>query len=238
MAGQLGFKNVDEMEAAIDSMQGIADDGGQIESDNIAREARIRSAYIEWCKSFGKETDESRFKVFSDNFLIMESFAVESGKEMTLNQYADCTEAEYKAATAADAKKEMEARKAQEEEAKKEAEGKKIAEQEKIAKAKASEAAAVRAAKEKAAKELEAKREAAASKSRTMRPFAFQCFNAAKFFIDSVREGQRAMSDEERKKQTEEERKQRQAAQEKAAQTLQQEAEAAAIAAVSWPLVD
>jgi hypothetical protein len=233
LAGQLGFKNVDEMEAAIDSMQGIADDGGQIEFDNIAREARIRSAYIEWCKSFGKESDESRFKVFSDNFLIMEKFAAESGKEMTLNQFADCTEAEYKAATAADAKKEMEARKAQEEAARKEAEAKKAEEQDRIAKAKAAEAAAVKAAKEKGAKELEAKRAAAASKYHTMRPFCFPLFKDAKFSFYSVREEQRAMSDEERKKEAEEERKQRQAAQEKAAQKLQQEAEAAAIAAVS-----
>jgi hypothetical protein len=176
LAGQLGFKNVDEMEAAIDSMQGIADDGGQIEFDNIAREARIRSAYIEWCKSFGKESDESRFKVFSDNFLIMEKFAAESGKEMTLNQFADCTEAEYKAATAADAKKEMEARKAQEEEARKEADAKRAAEQEKISKAKAAEAAAVKAAKEKAGKELEAKRAAAASKFHSLRLSCFTLF--------------------------------------------------------------
>ena len=155
---------MDEMEAAIDSMQGIADDGAQIESDNIAREARIRSAYIEWCKNFGKESDESRFKVFSENFLTMERFAAESGKEMTLNQFADFTEAEYKAATAADAKREMEARKAQEEAARKEAEAKKLAEQEKVAKAKAAEVAAAKAAKENAAKQLEAKRTAAASK--------------------------------------------------------------------------
>ena len=164
LASKLGFKDVDEMEAAIDSMQGIAEDGGEIESDNIAREARIRSAYMDWCKEYGKESDESRFKVFADNFLIMEKFAEESGKEMTLNQYADCTEAEYKATTEADAKKEKEEKKAKEEAAKKEAEAKKKAEEEAAAKAKAAEEAALKAAKEKKEKELEAKRAEAASK--------------------------------------------------------------------------
>lgn len=151
------------MEAAIDSMQGIAEDGVE-KSDNIAREARIRSAYIDWCKDFGKESDESRFKVFADNFLIMEKFAEESGKEMTLNQYADCTEGEYKAAAEADAKKEMEAKKTQEEAAKKKADAKKKTADEARAKEKAAEDAAVAAAKAKKEKELEAKRSEAASK--------------------------------------------------------------------------
>lgn len=95
MAAQLGLESVEELEAAIDSMDGIADDGGPIEGDNLAREARVRSAYLEWCKEYGKDSDESRFQQFMKNFLDMEEFANEAGKEMSLNEYADCTEEEY-----------------------------------------------------------------------------------------------------------------------------------------------
>jgi hypothetical protein len=91
--------SVEELEAAIDAMQGIAEDGGEAEPDSLAREARIRSAYLDWCKEQGKEADEARFKVFEYNFLSMEEYAKESGKEMTLNKYADCTEEEYFALT-------------------------------------------------------------------------------------------------------------------------------------------
>jgi hypothetical protein len=95
LAAQLGLGSVEELEAAIDSMDGIADDGSMLEQENLAREARIRSAYLDWCKEFGKKSDESRFPTFSQNFLDMEEFAKESGKEMQLNEYADFSEAEY-----------------------------------------------------------------------------------------------------------------------------------------------
>lgn len=144
------------MEKAIDTMEGIAEDGGETKSDNIAREARVRSAYLEWCKEFGKKQDEERFKVFSENFLTMEKFSKETGKEMTLNQYADFTEEEYKAATEAEAKKEEEAKNAAEE-------AKKKAEEENAAKAR-EEAAKIKAAKEKKDMELQKKRDEAASK--------------------------------------------------------------------------
>ena len=82
----------------MDTMEGVAEDGGEI-TDGLAREARIRSAYIQWCKDNEKEPDESRFPTFSSNFLAMEEYAAESGKEMSLNIYADMTEEEYLAAT-------------------------------------------------------------------------------------------------------------------------------------------
>ena len=97
MAKTLGLESVEELEAALDSMDGIAEDGGELESDNIAREARVRSAYLGWCKDNGKKPDESRFPAFSNNFLTMENYSKETGKEMILNKYADFTEAEYKA---------------------------------------------------------------------------------------------------------------------------------------------
>jgi len=164
LAEKLGFTTVDEMEAAIDSMQGISEEGIEIASDNIAREARIRSAYMDWCKEYGKNSDEGRFKVFYDNFLTMEKFAQETGKEMSLNQYADCTEEEYRAAAEARAEKEAEAMKAEEGALNKAAEEKKKAEAEKVAKAKADEEAVAKAAREKKAKEQETKRAEAASK--------------------------------------------------------------------------
>lgn len=95
MAKQLGLESVDELEVALDSLEGIAADGGELEKDNIAREARIRSAYLEWCKENGKEPVESRFETFASNFLAMENYSRESGREMSLNKYADCTEEEY-----------------------------------------------------------------------------------------------------------------------------------------------
>ena len=164
LAEQLGFDNIDEMEQAIDSMQGIGEEGVEIENDDMAREARIRSAYMDWVKEYGKESDETRFKVFFDNFLTMEKFAEESGKEMSLNQYADCTEAEYKAATEADAKKAEASKMADAEATKKAAEEKKKSDAEKAAKAKADEQAALKAAKAKKEEEMAAKRAEAASK--------------------------------------------------------------------------
>lgn len=78
-------------------MEGIAPDGGAIEGDSLAREARVRSTYMDWCKEYGKESDEVRFQQFFKNYLDMEEFSKETGKEMALNEYADCTEEEYMA---------------------------------------------------------------------------------------------------------------------------------------------
>lgn len=64
LAKKLGLESVEELEAAIDAMDGIADDGGELDPDNVSREARIRSAYLDWCKEFDKENDEERFQVF------------------------------------------------------------------------------------------------------------------------------------------------------------------------------
>jgi hypothetical protein len=98
LAKILGLESVDELEVALDSLNGIAPDGGELEGGGeIAREARIREAYLNWCKEFGKLPDESRFPAFSNNFLLMEQYSKETAKEMTLNQYADFTKEEYEA---------------------------------------------------------------------------------------------------------------------------------------------
>ena len=96
---QLGLDSVEELEEALDAMDGVAPDGGELDT-SISREARVRSSYMEWCKEYGKETDESRFPTFSSNYLAMESYAKENGKTMQLNKYADCTEEEYITLTA------------------------------------------------------------------------------------------------------------------------------------------
>jgi len=98
LAKKLGLESVDELEEALDAMAGIAPDGGELDT-TISREARVRSSYMEWCKEYGKETDESRFSTFSLNFLAMESYAKDNGKTMQLNKYADCSEEEYIALT-------------------------------------------------------------------------------------------------------------------------------------------
>jgi len=54
---------------------------------------------MDWCKEYGKEPDEARFPTFSSNFLAMEEYANENGREMVLNKYADCTEEEYRQLT-------------------------------------------------------------------------------------------------------------------------------------------
>jgi membrane protein involved in colicin uptake len=98
---QLGLDSVQELELAIDEMEGISEDGTMMASDNLAREARVRSAYMEWCKEYNKQQNESRFPQFYKNFLEMEVFAKESGKDMVLNEYADFTEEEFAKMTSA-----------------------------------------------------------------------------------------------------------------------------------------
>lgn len=98
LAEQLGMSSIEELEEAIDAMEGIDTDGGSIDTSDV-REARVRSAYLEWCKEYGKEPDESRFPTFTTNFLAMEEYAQENNREMVLNKYADCTEEEYRGIT-------------------------------------------------------------------------------------------------------------------------------------------
>lgn len=142
-------------------LDGVAPDGGELESNtDISREARIRSAYMEWCNSYNKEPDESRFRTFSKNFLTMEQYSKEEGKKMQLNKFADCTEAEYatlrekaKAAPVDDAiaKEKAEAEAAAKAEAAK-------AEAAKTAAAEAAKAEAAKAEAEAAAKVAEQKK--------------------------------------------------------------------------------
>ena len=147
MAEKLGLESVEELEVAIDSLEGIAPDGDFLDNENLAREARVRSVYLDWCKQFGKEPDESRFPQFSSNFLEMEEFNKESGKEMLLNEYADFTEEEFeKMMNAPETEEEVEVTASEED-----AEAK-VAEEEAAAAAKAEAEAAAKAAEEAKAK--------------------------------------------------------------------------------------
>lgn len=98
LAEALGLDSIEELEEAIDAMQGIDSEGVEIDTSGD-REARVRAAYLDWCKEYGKEADEARFPTFSSNFLAMEEYANENGREMVLNKYADCTEEEYRQLT-------------------------------------------------------------------------------------------------------------------------------------------
>lgn len=84
-------------------------------------ELRIRSAYLDWCISFSKKPDMTRIKQFKQNYLLIEEYAKEKGTEIKLNEYADCTAAEYeramKAKEEAKKKEDEEQRKREEEEA-------------------------------------------------------------------------------------------------------------------------
>jgi hypothetical protein len=177
LAEKLGLESVEELEVALDAMDGIADDGGELAQENLSREARVRAAYMEWCKDFGKETDEARFETFSSNYLAMEQYAQENGKSMQLNKFADCTEEEYvalasgvkeaeDAKAAAEAEKETAAKAIAEEKAAAESEAKK-SEEEAAAKNAAAEAEKEAAVKSAAA-EADAKKaeeEAATAKN-------------------------------------------------------------------------
>merc|ERR1719437_12445 len=90
--------SIEEMEQALDAIEGIDVDGGAIDTSDV-REARVRSAYMDWTREYGKKIDEARFLTFQSNYLVMEEYAKENGKEMVLNKYADCTEDEYRRIT-------------------------------------------------------------------------------------------------------------------------------------------
>jgi len=60
---------------------------------------RVRAAYSNWCRTYKKEPDEGRFPKFKSNYIIMEKLANEQGREVTLNEFADCTPGEYERAS-------------------------------------------------------------------------------------------------------------------------------------------
>mmetsp|Transcript_36350 Transcript_36350/g.87761 ORF Transcript_36350/g.87761 Transcript_36350/m.87761 type:complete len:1773 (-) Transcript_36350:3283-8601(-) len=73
-------------------------DGKAKKKDEAEEDLRIRSAYLDWCISYSKKPDMTRIQQFKKNYLLIEEFAKENGKEIKLNDYADCTAAEYERA--------------------------------------------------------------------------------------------------------------------------------------------
>lgn len=59
------------------------------------RMARVQEIYLEWCDVFGKKAEESLFRNFASNFIVMEEKAKETGEALELNQFYDCNEEEF-----------------------------------------------------------------------------------------------------------------------------------------------
>lgn len=114
-----GLEGLDESMLGLDQSGGSGKGGGEDErflsgggvagiseedqatiagADDSETRRRVRSAYSDWCKTFGKKPDEGRFPKFKSNYLIMERIAMEQGREVTLNEFADCTPDEYRKA--------------------------------------------------------------------------------------------------------------------------------------------
>ena len=64
-------------------------------ADDPETRRRVRAAYSNWCRTYNKEPDEGRFPKFKSNYVIMEKLAREQGREVKLNEFADCTPDEY-----------------------------------------------------------------------------------------------------------------------------------------------
>ena len=71
----------------------------QLDKAEEERESRVRTVYLDWCKNYGKKVNEERYSIFRSNFILMETFAKESGNPVQLNEWYDCTEDEYNART-------------------------------------------------------------------------------------------------------------------------------------------
>jgi hypothetical protein len=97
-------KPILEMEKAAPSLEanGRIDGGGPLDPDQVEHESSSHAlrqycptAYQEWCHNYNKEPDRIRFATFSSNYMAMRESAQNSGKELRLNEYADCTAEEY-----------------------------------------------------------------------------------------------------------------------------------------------
>ena len=60
------------------------------------QKSQILSAYFEWCKTYGKEPDETRFEQFSRNYSRMEAVARQTGQFPAMNAFSDFSEDEFK----------------------------------------------------------------------------------------------------------------------------------------------
>ncbi|KAL3904219.1 MAG: hypothetical protein SGARI_005017, partial [Bacillariaceae sp.] len=66
----------------------------------------IKEIYKKWCFDNGKMYDEARLDTFALNLKVVEEFSKKTGKKAEMNQYADLSPEEYKAAMMARQKEE------------------------------------------------------------------------------------------------------------------------------------
>ena len=91
----MSLENSQGMEGVLDALETLSADLGESELSDVLSEERIRSISSEWCHEYQKEMDDSRFTIFSENFLKMEALVIENGKTMQLHELVDRTEEEY-----------------------------------------------------------------------------------------------------------------------------------------------
>lgn len=223
LAEKLGLESVEDLEAAIDAIDGIAEDGTEVDTTNSSEDVDVRSAYLSWCEEFGKEIDEAKYPNFMLNYLAAYNLAKESGNEMTLNMYADLTEAEFVAATNGSAV--VDTGPSAEDIAKARAK-----EEATLAEVKANEEAAARAL----AEEKKKKEEESAAKLEKEREAMLKADEAAKKKAQEANKKRIADANAKRAeitKAVEDDKKKRQSAQDKALADAKAATEASAIAA-------
>ena len=67
----------------------------ELQTAERERMARVHPVYLDWCRIFSKEPNDSRFATFASNYIKMEAFAIKTGDRMQFNEWYDCTETEY-----------------------------------------------------------------------------------------------------------------------------------------------
>ena len=79
------------MDDVLGALEALTAGLGESELKIVSGDERIRSIYEEWCHENKKEIDETRYVIFSENFLNMEAL----GKSLELHDWFDRTEEEY-----------------------------------------------------------------------------------------------------------------------------------------------
>jgi hypothetical protein len=102
LQGALGKAEGDTLQTLMNQAQKMEDKQNGDDNESEGRWDPIRRIYSDWCKQYGKEPDESRYPTFSTNFLALAQYCSNTGTEIDLNEYADCTQEEYLELTGGD----------------------------------------------------------------------------------------------------------------------------------------
>lgn len=84
--------------SSVESLSSISTSNQYQYLDETERDI-IRQMYAEWCTTNKREFIESRLEVFANNFLAVERYRHETGKNVKLSEYADLSLEEYNAMT-------------------------------------------------------------------------------------------------------------------------------------------